>query len=487
MGAGRAGTPGLQHRTWEGQARHCSRRTGVAQPIHEWLNYPYPYLPSPPPPPHDAICCPPVAAAAPGDSDPAGLPAHLRVCVVCTSLCVWGTREGGVVRIPRGKCLCTITPLSTHTHAPWYGTSRSRVYDAPVPPLGFELSKRISQLSFGRAYRTLDVAVEGDAHERPAESTKCTMVGGGRGGERRGALGAGWGGGMLVCLYVLVSSSPHQNSPHIADALPRGGRETPSKRLSQVQATSKRHLRHVTPGAAAPGERRFGCDSLPPGTPLELVPAAAISEEATRARGSAGPGDVGQQQQLQLHPLPAGSELAVALQVPLAPAPATSGSLPSSPLQLQQRGMVSRYTETVRPQRGKAGSTLEGAPETYTLRSFSVLQPAPAAEAPAQGLGLGQGGAAGVGLQQQQQQLRQAGVPSSRPVAGASAAALPAEQGGRPGEAKPGQGQGPAVQEQQQKQPGMSHAELLRPAGACARAASRSRAPFLHQARWTLL
>ncbi|GIM02660.1 hypothetical protein Vretimale_7447, partial [Volvox reticuliferus] len=79
-------------------------------------------------------------------------------------------------------------------------------------------------VALGRHYRSLEVAVEGDAYERPAASAKCTLV-----------------------------------NPH-----------------------AKRHLRHVTPGATALGQppRRFGCDILPRGTALALQHAPAVSELA---------------------------------------------------------------------------------------------------------------------------------------------------------------------------------------------------------------
>ncbi|GAX75992.1 hypothetical protein CEUSTIGMA_g3435.t1 [Chlamydomonas eustigma] len=100
-------------------------------------------------------------------------------------------------------------------------------------------------LSIGRAYRELDLLIEGEAHERSAFQARCTMTG--------------------------KNKTPLVNADY----------------GSPSSASSKRHLRHVTPGAAAAAAaagrplKLFGCDVLPQG-----VRAGCVLMDAVRSRSS---------------------------------------------------------------------------------------------------------------------------------------------------------------------------------------------------------
>ncbi|GIL58074.1 hypothetical protein Vafri_13269, partial [Volvox africanus] len=207
-------------------------------------------------------------------------------------------------------------------------------------------------VALGRNYRALEVAVEGDAYERPAASAKCTLV-----------------------------------NPH-----------------------AKRHLRHVTPGATAMGQppRRFGCDSLPRGTALALQHASAVSELAAPPPEVRNPYinhdlhqhhhhqhhrhqhrhhhhrndniNHHQQQQRGKHDLEvrgggpsqhllSGTAHQHSYEYDVEHGDDVTGS--GSDAVVPQ--WISRYSETVRPQRSKLSS--RNGPSNYTLHTYSVLLP----------------------------------------------------------------------------------------------------------------
>lgn len=203
-------------------------------------------------------------------------------------------------------------------------------------------------------------------------------------------------------LDLRIEADAHKRSPH-------------NDKCTLVNPAGKRHLRHVTPGAATPDLRRYGCDTLPrhlrdgvqavpfgvapgvgPGSdaykaaPQESLGAeAAAAAETAAVAGANGRGQKhGKQKQGEkagrvvkqgdAHRKGGSAQGSSTLPASASAGAAATGSSGSSSVS-SQPGTSHSYSlhKMVRQKRGKAGqaAVARGDPTTYTIHTYGVLRP----------------------------------------------------------------------------------------------------------------